>query len=86
LPGAAIIASVAAILWVIRGKAFARAAIGATAIAILGNVVLAAITSDTVNRQAYVVLTVLVACLCAVILSIACAIVWHRAGKTNGGG
>jgi hypothetical protein len=74
LIGALIVACVGAILIAVKGMALARAVSIATVTAILINAVLAVATRDTVNQQAYLVLTVLVALVCAALLAIGGAV------------
>jgi hypothetical protein len=74
LIGALVIAAIGGTLIALKGMAFARIVSIATGIAILINAVMAGLTRDTVNQQAYFVLTVLVAFICAVLLAIGGAI------------
>jgi len=68
------IAAVGGVVIATKGLRFARIASIVTGIAILINAVLAALTRDTVNQQAYLVLTIVLALICAVLLAIGGAI------------
>ncbi len=74
LIGTLVVAAIGGTVIAAKGMAFARGASIVTGIAILINAVLAGLTRDTVNQQAYFVLTVLVAIVCAVLLAIGGAI------------
>jgi hypothetical protein len=74
LIGALVIAAAGGATIAIKGMAYARATSILTGIAILINAVLAALTRDTVNQQAYLVLTIVLALICAVLLAIGGAI------------
>jgi hypothetical protein len=74
LVGALIVAACGGMVIAVKGMALARPASIVTGAAVLVSAVLAALTRDTVNQQAYLVLTVLVALICAALLAIGGAV------------